>query len=209
MVYGNQGITHHATEDIAIMRALPGMRVYVPGDAYEAEACLKDAYEYDGPAYIRLARNKEQNFHDATNPIDINKISPLSEAGSDINILTAGSILCEGVKLRNLLNDAGISAGIFSVPRVKPSDKEGIIKLALSSKILLTLEEHQIIGGLGGEVAEVISGIKDPHVLLHRVGLNNQFSDETGDQGYLRDFYGLSAEKLFPVVKDILSGATR
>ncbi|MBQ7594974.1 MAG: hypothetical protein IJU48_11580 [Synergistaceae bacterium] len=61
------------------MLALPGMRVYVPGDAYKAEACLKDAYEYDGSAYIRLARNKEQNFHDATNPIDINKIYSLSE----------------------------------------------------------------------------------------------------------------------------------
>lgn len=199
-VYGNQGVTHHATEDIAVMRALPGMRVYVPGDAYEALACIKEAYETNGPAYIRLARNKEQNFHEEGTVVDITKIEAYSTKGSDINILTTGSILTEGIKLQKLLSEQEISAGIFSVPRVKPIDEEGIKDLALSSCLLVTMEEHQIISGLGGAVAEVISGINEKHARLYRSGLDNTFSDTTGSQEYLRDQYTISADTMLPVL---------
>lgn len=199
-VYGNQGVTHHATEDIAMMRALPTMRVYVPGDAYEAVECLKEAYETPGPAYIRLARNKEQNFHGEGTVIDINKIQGYSEEGTDVNIITTGSILCEGIKLQNTLEGKGIRAGIFSVPRVKPIDKEGIKNLAKTSKLLVTMEEHQIEGGLGGVVAEVLSSIKGQHAVLYRAGLKNEFSDTTGSQEYLRQFYNISADTLLPII---------
>ena len=200
-VYGNQGVTHHATEDIAVMRALPTMRVYVPGDAYEAIACIKEAYEISGPAYIRLARNKEQNFHEEGAVIDINKIQEYSVAGTDVNILTTGSILVEGIKLQKRLEEEGISAGIVSVPRVKPIDTEGITNLAKNSKLLVTMEEHQINGGLGGAVAEVISSIPEEHAVLYRSGLNNIFSDTTGSQEYLRDCYNISADTLMPIVQ--------
>ncbi len=203
-VYGNQGITHHATEDIAIMRALPSMRVYVPGDAYEAVECLKEAYYVDGPAYIRLARNKEQNYHEENDSPDINKIQAYSELGKDINILTTGSILCEGIKLQKRLSEIGISTGICSVPRVKPIDEESIKKLATSCKLLVSIEEHQIQGGLGGAVSEVISGIKEKHAVLYRAGLYNTFSDVTGDQEYLRDYFNISANKLLPIVVEEL-----
>ncbi len=203
-VYGNQGVTHHATEDIAMMRALPTMRVYVPGDAYEAMECLKEAYEIPGPAYIRLARNKEQNFHEDGAVIDINRIQAYSEKGSDVNILTTGSILCEGIKLQKLLEEHGISAGIFSVPRVKPIDEDGIKDLAKNSKLIVTMEEHQIQGGLGGAVAEVMSSIKEQHATLYRSGLNNEFSDTTGSQEYLRNCYNISADTLLPIIKEEL-----
>lgn len=199
-VYGNQGVTHHATEDIAVMRALPGMRVYVPGDAYEAIACIKEAYETKGPAYIRLARNKEQNFHEEGAVVDITKIEAYSSKGSDVNILTTGSILTEGIKLQKLLAEQGISAGVFSVPRVKPIDEAGITDIAVSSKLLVTMEEHQISCGLGGAVAEVISAIGDKHAKLYRAGLDNRFSDTTGSQEYLRDQYTISADTLLPVI---------
>ena len=202
-VYGNQGVTHHATEDIAVMRALPTMRVYVPGDAYEAMECLKEAYEIPGPAYIRLARNKEQNFHEDGAVIDINKIQAYSKQGSEVNILTTGSILCEG-KLQKLLEDQGISTGIYSVPRVKPIDEDGIKDLAKSCKLLVTMEEHQIEGGLGGAVAEVLSSIKEQHAVLYRSGLNNMFSDTTGSQDYLRNYYNISADTLLPIIKEEL-----
>ncbi|MBO4845819.1 MAG: transketolase [Lachnospiraceae bacterium] len=203
-VYGNQGVTHHATEDIAVMRALPTMRVYVPGDAYEAMECLKEAYEIPGPAYIRLARNKEQNFHEDGAVIDINKIQAYSKQGSEVNILTTGSILCEGIKLQKLLEDQGISTGIYSVPRVKPIDEDGIKDLAKSCKLLVTMEEHQIEGGLGGAVAEVLSSIKEQHAVLYRSGLNNMFSDTTGSQDYLRNYYNISADTLLPIIKEEL-----
>ena len=199
-VYGNQGVTHHATEDIAMLRALPTMRVYVPGDAYEAVACVKEAYEIPGPAYIRLARNKEQNFHEEGTVVDVSKIQAYSDFGTDVNILTTGSILCEGIKLQKSLEEQGISAGIFSVPRVKPIDLEGIQNLAKNSKLLVTMEEHQIEGGFGGAVAEVISGMRENHARLYRAGLNNTFSDTTGSQEYLRDCYNISAVTLLPII---------
>lgn len=199
-VYGNQGITHHATEDIAMMRALPTMRVYVPGDAYEAMECMKEAYETPGPAYIRLARNKEQNFHEEGAVIDISKLQYYSEIGKDVNILTTGSILCEGIKLQKLLAEQGISSGICSVPRIKPIDIDGIKELATQSKLLVTMEEHQSIGGLGGAVAEVLSEITDKHAVLYRSGLDNTFSDTTGSQEYLRECYGISANTLLPII---------
>ncbi len=199
-VYGNQGVTHHATEDIAMLRALPTMRVYVPGDAYEAIACIKEAYKIPGPAYIRLARNKEQNFHEEGAIIDINKIQAYSKVGSEVNILTTGSILVEGIKLQKELEEKGINAGIFSVPRVKPMDIDGIIKLAKSCKLFVTMEEHQMEGGLGGAIAEIISSISEKHAILYRSGLNNQFSDITGSQEYLRDYYDISADTLMPII---------
>lgn len=204
-VYGNQGFTHHATEDIAVMRALPNMRVYVPGDAYETVECLREACAYDGPCYIRLARNKEANFHNENEVIDVNHIQKFAESGSDVNIITTGAILCEGVKLQKELEKKGISAGLYSVPRVKPLDADGIKELAMKSKLLITMEEHQTDCGLGGCVAEVLSEIREPHANLYRSGLKNTFSDVTGSQEYLREYYDISANKLLPIIEKELS----
>ena len=199
-VYGNQGITHHATEDIAVMRVLPTMRVYVPGDAFEALACVDEAYNTPGPAYIRLARNKEQSFHGNSDSIDLNKIQGYTDCGKEVNILTAGTILTEGIKLQKLLKDNGIDAGVYSVPRIKPIDINGIKDLACRCKILVTMEEHQIQGGLGGAIAEVISELRGEHATLLRAGLNDQFSDITGSQEYLRDCYKISADTMLDTI---------
>lgn len=203
-VYGNQGITHHATEDIAMMRVLPNMRVYVPGDAYEAVECLRDAYAYDGPCYIRLARNKEENFHKENEKIEIDKVLDFGGEGKDVSILTTGAILCEGIKLQEQLKNQGISARLVSIPRVKPMDKDSVVKIAKSTKLIVTMEEHQYCGGLGGAVAEILSEIKEPKAMLYRCGLKDEFSETTGDQVYLREFYGISAHKLEPVIKALL-----
>lgn len=203
-VYGNQGITHHATEDIAMMRTLPNMRVYVPGDAYEAVECLREAYEYDGPAYIRLARNKEENFHKEEEDIDVKKMIPMGSLGEDVNILTCGTILCEGIKLKHMLEKQGYSVGIASLPQVKPIDTEGIRYLAERSKVIITMEEHQITAGLGGACAEIISSINKKHAVLYRCGLQDVFSDITGDQQYLREYYGISAENTYNEVMKVL-----
>lgn len=203
-VYGNQGITHHATEDIAMMRTLPGMRVYVPGDAYEAVECLKEAYAYKGPAYIRLARNKEKNFHQECESINVNNVLPLGNLGEDINILTAGTILCEGIKLKNILEEKGYSVGLVSVPRIKPIDALGIRNLAEKSKLIVTMEEHQITAGFGGACAEIIASINKKHAVLYRCGLEDIFSDVTGDQEYLREYYGISADNAFKEIEKIL-----
>lgn len=202
-VYGNQGVTHHATEDIAMMRVLPNMRVYVPGDAYEAVVCVKEAIDIDGPAYIRLARNKESNFHEPDEKIDINRILPFSECGRDVNILTCGSVLSEGMLLKEGLKEK-YDVGLFSVPRIKPVDGEGIRKAAEASKLLVTMEDHQITGGLGGAAAEILAEMPNPHAALFRVGLRDTFSDMTGDQKYIREYYGISGEAAALIIDRML-----
>lgn len=206
LAYGNQGITHHATEDIAMMRSLPNMRVYVPGDAYEAEQCLNEAYETDGPAYIRLARNKEQNYHLENESINIANLLPVAtdHIGTDANLLTTGSILSEGVPLVNSLRQTGFDVGLFSVPRIKPIDENGIKTIAEKCNLIISLEDHQISGGLGGAVAEVISEISGQHASLYRAGLKNQFSEATGSQEYLRDYYGFSASALMRIIPNMI-----
>lgn len=195
-VYGNQGVTHHTTEDYAIMRVLPNMRVYAPSDKYEAISCFYDAYNYDGPAYIRLARNKEDNYHTSEEKIDISIIQCLYDAGEDINIVCTGSILGECIKLRNELSKAGYSVGVFSVPRIKPIDKSGIEGIAKKSKVIVTVEEHQIAGGLGGCCSEILSELNGEKACLIRLGLDDKFSDVTGSQEYLRRYFKLSAETM-------------
>lgn len=200
--YGNQGISHHATEDIAMMRVLPNMHVYVPGDPAEAVYCLRDAYAYDGPCYIRLSRGNDRCFH-RDNSVD--GICKISEDGADIAIFTSGIIVSEGIRLQKMLNEKTTKrAVVFSVPKVKPIDKQKIIEVALNAKIVVTMEEHQISGGLGGIFAEIFSEIQEKHALLYRAGLRDVFSEVVGDQEYLRDYYGISADKLLPVIEKII-----
>lgn len=182
------------------------MRVYVPGDAYEAVQCLIDAYEKEGPAYIRLARNKEVNFHTENQSINVEKILPINtnSIGSDANILVSGSILCEGVRLVNFLRQSGFDVGLFSIPRIKPIDTDGIKQLANKCNLLITIEDHQISGGLGGAVAEAISDINGNHASLYRAGLNDCFSEVTGSQEFLRDYYGFSAEALMKRIPPVI-----
>lgn len=198
--YGNQGITHHATEDIAIMRTLPNMRVYVPGDVCEAVECLRDAYEDNGPCYIRLARNKEANFHKENEKVNVNKVLLFGELGEDVTILTTGAILCEGIKLKENLLNKGFKAGLVSIPMIKPIDRVGIEEIAKSTKLMITMEEHQISAGLGGVCAEIISTMTDRRAILYRCGLNDEFSEITGDQQFLRENYGIAADKMEPVI---------
>lgn len=196
--YGDLGMTHHATEDIAMMRTLPGMRVYVPSDEVDAVYCLHDACKYDGPAYIRMARGKEAVFHDKKTPVDVGKLDQISRyVGDDVNILTTGTVLNEGIELQRKLEKNNISTGLFSVPRIKPISVSEIRDLASKSSLIITIEEHSILGGLGGTVAELISEIRGKHAVLFRAGLNDVFSSEVGDQFYLRDYYGLSASKIY------------
>lgn len=204
-VYGNQGITHHATEDIAMMRVLPNMRVYVPGDAYEALECVKDAYRNNGPSYIRLARNREQNYHADEELIQIGKIQSFQNIENpEVCIFTAGSILCEGVKLKEKLNERGISTGLYSVPRIKPIDKETICNLSKKASLFVTIEEHQKSGGLGGLISEILAEESPHHAVLVRFGLDNCFSDITGSQEYLRHYYCLDADRIEQRVMELL-----
>lgn len=205
--YGTLGMTHHATEDIAMMRSLPNMRVFVPADAIEAVSCLHEMCKYDGPCYLRMARGHEPNIHSEPDytVIDIRHLLPIVEGGNKVAILASGTILSGAVKLQQMLTNAGISSSVYSVPSIKPIDEESIRRISQTAKLIITMEEHNIIGGLGGAVAEVVSSLSN-HAPLQRFGLQDTFTSEVGNQDYLRDYYGLSAKKIYPSVIKFFEG---
>lgn len=200
--YGSLGMTHHATEDIAMMRALPNMKVYVPGDALEAVKCFQEMCKFDGPAYLRMARGNEPNVHEKKEFI-VNRIIPLDENGNDIIIFASGTIVSEAVKLQRLFKDNSINSSVYSVPVVKPIDAQSIIDLANTSKLIITIEEHNVIGGLGSAVSEVLAQLPS-HAQVIRIGLNDEFTSIVGNQDYLREVYGLSAEQIYIKVMKLL-----
>lgn len=203
--YGPLGISHHATEDIAIMRALPNMKVVAPGDLTETSLATRTAYEVPGPFYLRLGRGNEPNVHDDAPSFHLGRCIGI-HPGGEIALLSTGGILKNAVEARRMLEEKGIRASLFSMPFLKPIDSRLIGALALKTRLLVTIEEHSVIGGLGGAVAEVLSGLRDPRPPLLRLGLEDTFSCEVGDQEYLRGVYGLSPEAISArVEKEIAS----
>ncbi|MCI7234900.1 MAG: hypothetical protein MR553_02005, partial [Veillonellaceae bacterium] len=141
-------------------------------------------------------RGREDNIHLSKDRLDVNTCIELKSASEDVNIFVAGTVVLEAVKLQKLIEGYGLGCGLYTVPRIKPIDGESISEIASASKYILTLEEHNIVGGLGGSIAEVISDLPK-HGVLMRYGLQDTYTSEVGNQDYLRDFYGLSAEKVF------------
>lgn len=201
--YGDLGMSHHATEDIAMMRALPHMRVYVPADELEALACLQEAIEAEGPAYIRMAKGKEQKHHKDNERLCVDRLLPIiSKTGAQISIIAAGTILSEAIKLAELLEPESIEAQVFSSPSVKPLDEHGILELSQRCKLLVSMEDHNVVGGLGDAIASVLSE-RCSHARLLKVGLKDTFTDVVGDQDYLRNYYGISAERVKEKILEI------
>ena len=201
--YGQLGMSHHATEDMAIMRALPNMRVFSPADPQEAIAVLKEVSQVPGPAYIRLGKGREaNNAPDKT----ITSIAMPREivSGTEVCLFTTGAIAAEAVKAAQILNEDNISVAVYTLSTIKPLDVDAIKKLAKQFKLLVSIEEHNIIGGLGSAIAEVTAGISGTHAPLLCLGMKDQYSSIVGSHEFLRDYYGLSAEKLASRICDRL-----
>lgn len=201
--YGQLGMSHHATEDIAMMRALPHMRVYTPADPEEAVTALHDAVKSTGPCYIRLAKSGEPNLYIKPDNFDVTKIQKLI-SGRDVSFLGCGPLLGEVLKAAELLESSGISTGVYSVPCVKPLDTETIISVARHTRLIVTVEEHQVIGGLGSAVAETICEMSDMKASLLRIGLNEEFTSIVGSHEFLCKYYGLTAKQIAKRVRERL-----
>ena len=193
-VYGAHGMSHHATEDIAIIRALPEVIVFAPGDLVEAEEVTKAMINYKGTCYLRLGKGGEKRIHEKIENFKIGKAIKISE-GSDIAIFSTGAILDEAVKVREELEKEDLKVAEYSFPTVKPIDEKVIIENTNKCKLIVTIEEHKIIGGLGGAVAEVMAENRGGAKLL-RIGLNDEYTSIVGTQAYLREQYGISSEKI-------------
>lgn len=201
--YGQLGMSHHATEDIAMMRALPNMKVFVPADPNEAREVIRYALDVNGPCYIRLARRGEPVLYAEKQHLEITKIR-LVVPGTDVAVIACGSILGEAIKATEKLTEHHISPAIFSVPCVKPIDVETVQKIAGEFQLLICVEEHQITGGLGGAVAEVIGMMTGFHGYLHRLGLPDEYVGIVGSHDYLCQYYGLDGDGIAETISGLL-----
>jgi transketolase len=182
------GPTHHAITDVAIMRSLPHMTVVVPGDTVAVEKLLPQVAAWPGPVYFRLNRNEVPLVFDEGYSPEIGK-AVLLRAGSDVTLICNGLLVSRCLDAADQLAAGGISAAVLEVHTVKPLDVDAVVTAARTTGALVTAEEHSIIGGLGGAVAEVVSDTCP--VPLKRVGLADCFT-ETGPYGALLDRYGMS-----------------
>ena len=201
--YGSLGMTHHATEDIAILRALPELTVFTPCDPYETIQVTKLAAKIEGPKYIRLGKGGERVLHLSQPVIEPGKSQCLKE-GNEIAIFVAGAIANEALLAAEELNKFNISCAVYSFSSVKPIDAELIIKLAKQMPYIFTLEEHNIMGGFGSAVAEVAVA-EDINAKIIRLGLDDTYSSIVGSQSYLRDYYGLSSQKIVNKIRKFIN----
>lgn len=190
---GEDGATHQAIEDIAIMRALPGMTILCPCDALEAERAVRAAAAIDGPVYLRLARLATPVFSEGM-PFEVGKPNVLRE-GADAALITCGLMVESCMNAAELLKAQGIHATVVNMHTIKPLDEDIVRRLAAQMP-LFTVEEHSIIGGLGDAVASVVA---EHGGKLHKIGVPDCFG-QSGKPAELLDFYGLSPEKIAKTV---------
>ncbi|MGB9710116.1 MAG: transketolase family protein [Thermodesulfovibrio sp.] len=195
---GEDGATHQAVEDVALMRVIPGMTVIVPADAYETAQAVTLAAEYYGPVYIRLGRAKVSSVMPEDYKFQIGK-AYLFKIGRDVNIIANGIMVSEALKASEILNKEGIDTGVANFSSVKPIDEQTLLKIARSSKLIITAEEHSIIGGLGSAVTEFIS--ENHPTVVKRIGIRDTFGC-SGSWKELLKLYGLTAENIVQTVKD-------
>ena len=199
LCYGTLGPTHHGTEDIALMRAMPNMTVLAPCDPYELEHLLRQAFEAKKPAYMRIGRSVEPAVYGEKKPkIRIGKGSLVAEYGNDFAIIACGNMVWTGLQALELLKKQGLNGTLVSMHTIKPLDSELVLHLA-GQMPLVSLEEHTLIGGLGSAIAELLADSQAPQKLL-RIGLPDAFQKKVGTHDYLRKVNGLDPE---PVGKRI------
>lgn len=189
---GEDGASHQALEDISLMRTVPNMTVIVPGDYEQTRQAVRFAANYDGPVYIRLSRMDVPNIFDKDYKFDINKAIIVKE-GTDVSLVATGDILAEVIKASEILANNGISAEVINVPVIKPLDCDTIIKSSCKTKLVVTVENHSIIGGLGSAVCEALCE-KNP-CKVERIGVNDTFG-QSGTPNELLKYYGLDAESI-------------
>ena len=190
-VYGSLGMSHHATEDIAVMRALPGVAVLCPGDLVEAEEATKAIAKYPGTCYLRLGRGGEKRIHDHIDNFEIGKAIKIHD-GEKIAIFSTGAIFEEVADAEAILAEHDIYPAVYTFPTVKPIDRAVIARCAADFDMIVTVEEHNIVGGFGSAVAEVLAELPERARLL-RIGIHDTYSSIVGSQKYLRSQFGLDS----------------
>lgn len=192
--YGQLGPTHHSIEDIAVMRALPDMKVVCPGDPWEVKNAIEAAYRTDGPVYLRIGKKGEPIIHKKGAKFKIGK-GIIVDEGKQLAIISTGNMLEESFRAVQVLADKGISARLISMHTIKPIDINLIIECAKKFQYLFTVEEHSRIGGLGSAVSEIVAEY-DLDVKFHSFAVDDKFTKIAGTHEFLRKINGLSSQQI-------------
>lgn len=202
LTVGEDGASHQAIEDLSLMRSIPNMTVICPSDAVEAAAAIKAVAEYDGPCYVRLGRAAVNVINDEnTYEFKIGKGVTLSE-GMDVTIVATGIMVDVALAAKEELEKEGINARVINIHTLKPIDKDVLIKAAKETGAIVTVEEHNVIGGLGSAVSEVLC--EEYPVPVIKVGVNDTFG-ESGTPDQLLEKYGLTSANVVEKVKKAIS----
>lgn len=196
---GALGPTHHTTEDIAILRAIPNLMILSPATPLQVQQCVEQAYFHKGPVYIRIGMNGEKEFFDSVAGSVFE--NQLMRKQGDITIFSTGNILEETMNAAELLEENEIKASVVNVTSLKPFDRASVVQRAKESRLLVTVEEHNVIGGLGGILSEILieEGIA---VRLLKIGLEDIFAEGFGTLAQIRRENGLSAKEIYQRIKD-------
>lgn len=205
LTYGLEGVTHHAMEDLALMRSIPNMTVVTPGDPSEARACIEESRHHEGPMYIRLGKTDEPHVHSDMVDFQIGKGIKVIDKGDDICILAAGSMLYKAKIASDMLIKEGFGVTLISLHTIKPLDEALIKDCSKRYRSMFTIEEHSIIGGLGSAVAEVLSEM-NYEGLFRRIGLPDKFNTHIGNAEYLHQKHCILPEDLASRIINLIKG---
>lgn len=197
---GEDGASHQCCEDFALMRSIPGMTVICPADDVEAKQAVKAAYAFNGPVYLRFGRLAVPVFHSDDYKFEIGKGEVVTE-GSDVTIIANGLMVAEAIEAEKMLSADGISAEIINIATIKPLDKELVVKSAEKTGKVITVEEHNIVGGLGEAVCAALS--EECPTPVKRIGVNDEFGHSGPAKDLLKQF-GLSAENIYKTAKEFV-----
>jgi transketolase len=202
--YGALGVSHHSTEDIAIMRALPNIVVVVPCDPKEAMAAVDEMISHQGPVYYRCGYKNESDIHDDEIEFRFGKAITVRE-GSDCSVIFCGPIGFEAKRAVQELENEGISCELISMHTIKPIDKDAIVATAQKTGKIITIEEHNLSSGLGSAVAEVLADSQLSCVKFKRMGFPDVYVHEVGSQEWLRGIYGLDCKGIADTIRAVCS----
>ncbi len=202
LVYAPLGPTHEAIEDIAILRAIPNMTIVSPADAQEMKRLMDKTLDYPGPIYIRVAKGGDPVLTTDQIPFEIGKVFPM-HSGKDALIITTGITLKHALDAAHHLHEEGIEVAVLHVPTLKPLDQKIILGYIASVPVVVTIEEHTLMGGLGSAVAEIIAEANfSPSKRFKRIGIPDVFPDQYGSQETLMDYYGINASRIISIIKE-------
>jgi transketolase len=188
--YGSQGYTHHGLEDLAVLRTLPGMTVVAPGDPAETRLATRAIAALPGPCYLRLGKAGEPEVHAAPPAFEIGKAIRVREGG-DATLISTGGMLKTAVTAADRLRAAhGLEVRVLSMHTLKPLDEDAVRAAARETGVIVTLEEHSIIGGLGSATAETLAETPGARCLFRRFGAPDRLHRRIGSQAYMREMFG-------------------